>query len=313
MDKLISNLPHNWTDETYQFYVYDNSHSDEGNICTEEQVAAIKAKGWTSYYFDTTDKVWKEYGGATSEEIISAERNQAEAAYNVAMDVYEQFMAYYKNGMDSWGQIEEEWRRNDAKIEAIESDIETLLKSINESGMDDGDKVTYTKALNEMSNTVYVLSMQNKNAHASNNFQYTAEKTLGDINVYADRLAEYKERIEAAVTAEELDALIAEMTQDAENVKSSCLTPIVSDYEGLNPLMQELVQIGKELDALEQTFQSYVDAVNAAITNISGINADAEMVTVYTIDGKWQVLKKNELYLLPRGLYIINGKKHVVK
>ena len=71
MDGLINYLPQNTTDEIYKFYVYDDSNADEGNVCTKEQVAAIKSKGWTPYYFDTTDKVWKEYEGEDLEDITS--------------------------------------------------------------------------------------------------------------------------------------------------------------------------------------------------------------------------------------------------
>ena len=71
MDNLINGLPQNTTDEIYKFYVYDDSNADEDNICTKEQVAAVKSKGWTPYYFDTTDKVWKEYEGEDFEDITS--------------------------------------------------------------------------------------------------------------------------------------------------------------------------------------------------------------------------------------------------
>ena len=71
MDQLINDLPQNTTNEIYKFYVYDDSNADEGNVCTKEQVAAIKSKGWTPYYFDTTDKVWKEYEGEDLEDITS--------------------------------------------------------------------------------------------------------------------------------------------------------------------------------------------------------------------------------------------------
>ena len=63
MDNLINDLPQNTTNEIYKFYVYDDSHADEGNVCTKEQVAAVKARGWTPYYYDVTDKIWKEYEG----------------------------------------------------------------------------------------------------------------------------------------------------------------------------------------------------------------------------------------------------------
>ena len=61
MDTLISRLPQGVADGGSKLYVYDNTASDEGNVCTKEQVAAAKSKGWTPYYYDGTE--WLEYTG----------------------------------------------------------------------------------------------------------------------------------------------------------------------------------------------------------------------------------------------------------
>ena len=65
MDALISSLPQNMTSAPYSFYVYDNTESDEGNVCTKSQVAAVKAKGWTPRYYNGTE--WTEYEGSDDE------------------------------------------------------------------------------------------------------------------------------------------------------------------------------------------------------------------------------------------------------
>ena len=63
MGALVSSLPETTSGA---FYVYDESASDEGNIITKSQVAAAKAKGWTSYY--TYDGYsWSEYEGMDDE------------------------------------------------------------------------------------------------------------------------------------------------------------------------------------------------------------------------------------------------------
>ena len=59
---------------------------------------------------------------------------------------------------------------------------------------------------------------------------------------------------------------------------------------------------------------SYAEMVDAAITSISGVlNADAETVMVYTISGRGQAMKKADIKLLPKGIYIVDGQKVVVK
>lgn len=48
MDELIDCLP--YSDTRHIVYVYDDTHNDEGNVCTKSQVAAAKARGWIPWY-----------------------------------------------------------------------------------------------------------------------------------------------------------------------------------------------------------------------------------------------------------------------
>ena len=48
MDELIDCLPQR--ERNSVFFVYDNTHEDEENVCTKSQVAAAKEKGWVAWY-----------------------------------------------------------------------------------------------------------------------------------------------------------------------------------------------------------------------------------------------------------------------
>ena len=63
MDTLINSLPENTTDEEHILRVYGEAWSDE-NVCDKDQVAAVKAKGWTPYYYSATERDWREYEGS---------------------------------------------------------------------------------------------------------------------------------------------------------------------------------------------------------------------------------------------------------
>ena len=65
MDNLISSLPQNTTNAPHKFYIYNNTESDEGNVCTKSQVTVVKAKGWTPLYYNGTE--WLEYEGSDDE------------------------------------------------------------------------------------------------------------------------------------------------------------------------------------------------------------------------------------------------------
>ncbi len=50
MDNLINSLPINNTNKPSKLYVYYPWSSDEGNVCSKEQVLAAKEKGWIALY-----------------------------------------------------------------------------------------------------------------------------------------------------------------------------------------------------------------------------------------------------------------------
>ena len=60
MDAFIESLPIKTSGKEYKLYIYRNS--DDDNVCTRSQVAAIKEKGWIPYYYDY--RQWLEYEGS---------------------------------------------------------------------------------------------------------------------------------------------------------------------------------------------------------------------------------------------------------
>ena len=59
MDALINSLPQNNSNSDYSIYLVGSS--GEENVCTKDQVALAKAKGWISYYYNGG---WVEYEGS---------------------------------------------------------------------------------------------------------------------------------------------------------------------------------------------------------------------------------------------------------
>ena len=65
MDNLIKGLRRNTSDNEFGFRVVNiDEDEDEGNVCTTEQVAAVKVKGWTPQCWNGTE--WVEYEGSPS-------------------------------------------------------------------------------------------------------------------------------------------------------------------------------------------------------------------------------------------------------
>ena len=59
MDALIGSLPQTVDGK---LNVHDDTQSDEGNVCTKEQVATANAKGWTAYLHNDSGE-WQQYEG----------------------------------------------------------------------------------------------------------------------------------------------------------------------------------------------------------------------------------------------------------
>ena len=55
-----------------------------------------------------------------------------------------------------------------------------------------------------------------------------------------------------------------------------------------------------------------IDDVSTAVMQPHA-DADTEAVTVYTLEGKGQTMKKADVQSLPKGIYIVDGQKVVVK
>lgn len=64
MDDLIKSLPRNTTNDEYIFCVV-STNSSEKNVCTTIQVEAAKAKGWTPYLYDVSQKKTVLYVGSS--------------------------------------------------------------------------------------------------------------------------------------------------------------------------------------------------------------------------------------------------------
>jgi hypothetical protein len=65
MDKMIASLPNLAANhKTSELRVFDNSKNLEQNICTTEQVAAAKKRGWVAKQFDKETEEWVDYEGS---------------------------------------------------------------------------------------------------------------------------------------------------------------------------------------------------------------------------------------------------------
>lgn len=91
LDALIESLPSKGSRASgYYLDIFDNTKGDEGNICTKEQVASLKNKGWTPRYYHKgiTIQLWKEYEGSDEDpsdiNTILMDKNTDNPIYNLS-------------------------------------------------------------------------------------------------------------------------------------------------------------------------------------------------------------------------------------
>ena len=88
-------------------------------------------------------------------------------------------------------------------------------------------------------------------------------------------------------------------------------------FAGINKSKCKLIVPKNSLDAYKQADQwkdfSLIEGSTTGITNT--VNNKAGLVDVYTIDGTKRLSKAStdEINALPKGVYIVNGKKIIIK
>ena len=106
LDAFISSL----SNTEGRIYIYDSTSEIEGNVCTKAQVAAIKAKWWTPYYYNGRE--WLRYEGSDAPDGIIA----TEAANGSEFDT--NAPAYDLNGrrVENWQSTSGIYIINDKKV-----------------------------------------------------------------------------------------------------------------------------------------------------------------------------------------------------
>jgi hypothetical protein len=121
MDNLIGSLPQNTTGYSYKFYVINNNDGEEGNECTKNQAAAVKAKGWTPLCYDAAAEKWLEYEGSGDEDVKSGEGDD-----NPGTGLSQTDNTIYINNVEVSAGVETKLSvrmRNKAKIRGFQFDL----------------------------------------------------------------------------------------------------------------------------------------------------------------------------------------------
>lgn len=238
--------------------------------------------------------------------------DEAMAKYNNGISIYDSYVYYCKgDGQTFYNATINKQSNNNKVADDIFIDIERLRKQLSDSSMSDDEKASYYKTLDEIDNAVYALKKENESGYYIN-FNYRVEKNYIPFSDYYSRLEQYKERIDAATTNDELDAIIAEIDADAAGMKDYYLNPIIDDYNEMVRISQRFTEIGEELSKYQTKLKEITKDIETTISGIEPILMSEGDVIVVNLRGERMTVKSSQIKALPKGIYTLNGRKFVV-
>lgn len=245
-------------------------------------------------------------------DIDTLKHDEATANYNDGMSIYDCYVYYYKgDGQTFFNATINKQSNNNKVADDIFIDIERLREQLSDSSISDDEKASYYKTLDEIDNAVYALKKENESGYYIN-FNYRVEKNYIPFSDYYSRLEQYKERIDAATTNDELDAIIAEIDADAAGMKDYYLNPIIDDYNEMVRISQRFTEIGEELSKYQTKLKEITKDIETTISGIEPILMSEGDVIVVNLRGERMTVKSSQIKALPKGIYTLNGRKFVV-
>lgn len=281
---------------------------------TEKEATLYVPMGCKNIYW--LHPCWENFAKIEEIEVnedVSEKRALALKSYQDGTSIYDSYFYYYKgDGQKAYQTAISKQNDNNKMADDIWYDIGKLKDYVSESNISDDEKTVYQLMLDDMYKDVYVLKKENESGYYIN-FNYRVEKNYEPFSDYYNRLAQYKERIDAATTNEEFDAVIAEIDADAAGMKDYYLNPIVDDYNEMVRISQRFTEIGEELSKYQLKLNGIAKEIESLVSAIENVVMSDSDVIVVNLRGERMTMKSIQTKALPKGIYIINGKKHVLK
>ena len=246
-------------------------------------------------------------------DVDSSKRDEAISIYNDGVSVYESYVYYYK-GEPCFTYDETIGKQNDNDKVATDIlyDIDKAIDYVSEASLWDEEKASYLETLKYMYKDVYALKKENESGYYIE-FKNHVEKYYDPFSEYNSRLAQYKERIDAAATNDDLDAVISEIETDAANMKDYYLNPIIEDYNAMLVISQRYTEIGEELSKYQLKLNEITKEIDSVISGVGNVVISTNNnVIVVNLRGERLTVKSSQIKTLPKGIYIVNGRKYVV-
>lgn len=282
--------------------IFDKLHTKSVTLHVPQESIYLYKKSVWAKYFKIDDM----------QEDITEEKAEAIAKYNEGLSLYNSFVELNSKVRSAYDQLTNQQKYNLKLGDEIEREISELKGDIEAFDFDAGLKAYFLNVLDSVDNESY--------AYAKCTYEYGYDYLISELdNVqntfdnYIKRLEEYKRSIESATTNSELEAITEQIGIDNSNIEAICQSSWEIDYNS----MLQFIDVCKGYEAeLLKLLQRLKDLKTELANTTSGIDTivstDADMVA-YTLIGKRLPIKVNQIKSLPKGIYIINGKKILIQ
>lgn len=237
---------------------------------------------------------------------------EAIAKYNEGLSLYNSFVELNSKVRSAYDQLIYQQKYNLKLGDEIEREISELKGDIEAFDFDAEHKAYFLNVLDSIDKKSYVY-VKWTYGHGYDYLISEFDNTKNAFENFIERLEEYKNSIVSATTNSELEAITEQIGIDNSNIEAICQSSWEIDYNS----MLQFIDVCKGYEAeLLKLLQRLKDLKTELSNTTSGIDTivstDADMV-IYTLIGERLPIKANQIKSLPKGIYIINGKKILIQ
>ena len=239
-------------------------------------------------------------------------KEDAIAIYNDGIAFCNGFVDFDANIRKTDETIREQQSYNHKIGSEIDGIISEMKKMIKESEIDAEKKSYFLNVLDSVDNAKdgYI---KWTNEHDSFYLIRDLDNAKIDFANYSERLEDYKNKIESATSVADIEAVIEQMNNDKSNMESEYLIPLQTEYNYMLQFMESCKKYEAELLKLHQRLKGLKSEFDNMASGIEQVLLSDSDVIVVSLRGERMIMKSSQIRALPKGIYIINGKKFVVK
>lgn len=263
---------------------------------------------WLHPYWENFAKIEE----IEANEDITEKKAEAIVKYNEGIALYYNYMEFDSNVRSAYDQLGGQQDYNWKLGVEIDWEISELKGKVGASNFDAELNAYFLNVLDSVDNAKY--------GYVKWTYEYGYDYLISELNnakkdfeSYVERLETYKSRIESATTNAELEAIIEQMGIDNSNMETECRSSWETDYNSLLQFIDSCEGYEAELLKLLQRLKDLKTEFDNITSGIDTIASTDGNIIVYTLKGERITMKSILTKTLPKGIYIINGKKHVLK